>query len=236
MLRLLIPFLIPTLTPMLLPLAGCVHAQAATPAQDSSPWTARRAGPIVVAADDPVTGSANARMTVLVWSDFECPWCSRANTPLVSYVLAHPDTRLVAKHYPLSSECNPNVGTPMHPAACGAARASICAAEQGRFEVASAYLFAQGDQPLDPADFTAKVGLDSQQWGACFSAPTTTAKLERDIAQGRKAGVRGTPSIYLYGPWGEQWVQISGGPPEVEAAFDAARRGETLPPALRPER
>jgi protein-disulfide isomerase len=234
MLRLLM--LLPALTPMLLPIAGCVHARVTPAEQSSSPWTAQRAGPIDVAADDPVIGTPNAPMTVLVWSDFECPWCSRANDPLVSYVLAHPDTRLVAKHYPLSSECNPNVGTPMHPAACTAARAGICAAEQGRFDAASAYLFAQGGQLLDPSDFTAKVQLDPQQWGACFSAPTTTAKLERDIAQGRKAGVRGTPSIYMYGPWGDHWVHISGGPPEVAAAFDAARRGEKLPPPLSPER
>jgi protein-disulfide isomerase len=166
-------------------------------------------------------GSADARFTVQVWSDYACPWCARAYEPLAAYIAAHSDTRLVTRHYPLSTACNPHVGRDLHPNACAIALAGICASAQGRTAEASTYLYAQQGHPVEPAALQEAAHLDGERWRACMEAPEAAAALARDIDEGFRAGVQGTPTIYVSGVDPRGWVQ--GGAIDVITLIDMTR-------------
>ena len=168
-------------------------------------------------------GGADARFTVQVWSDYACPWCARAYEPLAAYTAAHPDTRLVMRNYPLSTSCNPHVGRNLHPNACAIAMAGICASAQGRAAEASTYLYAQQGQPIAPGPLEDAAHLDGARWRACMDDPAAAAALARDIEEGFRAGVEGTPTIYVSGVDPRGWVQ--GGAIDVITLIDMARGG-----------
>lgn len=168
-------------------------------------------------------GPADARFTVQVWSDYACPWCARAYAPLAAYVDAHPDTRMVLRHYPLSTSCNPHVGRDLHPSACVSAIAAVCATAQGHTEDAAALLFAQAGAPVVAGPFVDALHLDAAQWRACVTDPAAAEALARDIDEGYRAGVQGTPTILVSGVDPRGWVQ--GGAIDVITLIDATRGG-----------
>ena len=72
-------------------------------------------------------------------------------------------------------------------------------------------------------------GLDTVAFEACMADPATEAAVREDVEAGGLAQINGTPSIFLKGPFGDQWVKINGGREEIEAILVAARSGQTLP-------
>lgn len=168
-------------------------------------------------------GAADARYTIQVWSDYACPWCARAYAPLAAYVAAHADTRLVLRHYPLNTACNPHMGRDLHPNACVSAIAAVCASAQGHTADAAEFLFAQGGAPLVTGPFVAATHLDAERWRACVTDPAAAEALARDIDEGYRAGVQGTPTIHVSGVDPRGWVQ--GGAIDVITLIDATRGG-----------
>jgi protein-disulfide isomerase len=146
----------------------------------------------VAVADSPARGPANAPVTIMIWSDFECPHC-RASLPLVEHVFDRyaPNVRLVHKFYPLRQ----------HTHAEAAARAAIAAQNQGRYWEMEKTLFAhqeeQGDADLER--YAQQLGLDMRRWKADLSADRTGKILERDHADAERAGLSGTPFILVNG-------------------------------------
>jgi protein-disulfide isomerase len=183
--------------------AGCMPAarllaqkikQGATPDQARDIYGLRFGPNIkqVDAADSPARGPADAPITIVVWSDFECPHC-RATLPVLEQILEkHPrEVRLVHKFYPLSQ----------HTHAKQAAKAAIAAQNQGRYWEMERTLFkhqdAQEDTDID--HYAEELGLDMNRFHADMEAEHTKQILARDHNDAEKAGLQGTPFILVNG-------------------------------------
>jgi predicted DsbA family dithiol-disulfide isomerase len=143
-------------------------------------------------AGSPSKGAEDAPVTVVVWSDFECPHC-RLAMPLLeaAFEKQSPKVRLVHKFYPL----------PAHPHAEPAARAAIAALNQGRYWEMERLLF-NNQRALEAADITRyarSLDLDMTRFEADLVSPETSAHLERDRAAGKAAKIAGTPHIVVNG-------------------------------------
>lgn len=237
-----------TFAPIFLLLSACMHpaSEGNPPPPPSSipalpgpmPFSAYvPGGPVTTDADDAVVGLRSAPMAILEWSDIQCPYCSVAFAPLAAYVASHADVRLIYKHYPLSSLCNPEIEGVRHEYACSAARATVCADQRGQAEAMLSILFANQSTLTDPdiVRLARAAHVYNKAFETCLESPLTDAKLARDIQQGVAAHVEGTPTFFVYGPWGPRWVRVGGGPGGVITVIEAARKGTPLPePLLEP--
>ncbi len=136
-------------------------------------------------------GPLGAPVELVLFSDFQCPYCSRIN-PALDAVVQHYDgrARLVFKQFPLS----------FHEDARGAAAATLAAHRQGKFWEMHDLLFAnQKSLKIDDLEgFAGKLGLDMTAFQAVRDGGYD-AQIDRDIEEGQKAGVRGTPSLFING-------------------------------------
>jgi len=164
-------------------------AQAAAPAAPQPP-----AGPVDVPlrADDPARGPAGARVTVVLFSDFQCPFCGRANPTLKQVEEAYgKDVRIVWKHQPL----------PMHPEALPAALAAEAAREQGKFWQMHDKLF-ENQRALGAAayeGFARDLGLDVPRFKASMADPKLKERVSADQQLATKVGASGTPTFFVNG-------------------------------------
>jgi len=140
--------------------------------------------------DSPLRGSPMASVTIYEFSDFQCPHCKMA-APSLKTVVEESDgkVKLVFKQYPL----------PGHPRAREAAKAAVAAQKQGKFWEMHDLLFENQErlQTASFSDFAKKLGLDVKRFEADMTSKETEQKIEADIAEGRKAGVDSTPSVYV---------------------------------------
>jgi protein-disulfide isomerase len=156
-------------------------------------------------AGRPMKGNPNAKVTIVEFSDFECPYCSRAVDEVEAVLKAYPkEVKLYYLHFPLTS---------IHKTAMPAAIAAECAGQQDKFWPFHDKLFQNQSSLRD--DFfktTAKdLGLDESKFVACLENPATKDRVKQDQDQGNAAGVEGTPSFYING---SQYPQ---GIPSVDA-------------------
>lgn len=171
-------------------------------------------GPVDVAVGDKdhVRGNKNASVTLIEFSDFECPFCGRFE-PTVNQALAEygDKIRLVYKHFPLES---------IHPQARPAAEASECAAEQGKFWEYHDELFKNQDRLTNAyyGELAKQLGLDVNKFNTCVTSGKGKAKVDADYQQGIQAGVQGTPHTLVNG------IAVSGAVPyaSLKAQIDAA--------------
>jgi protein-disulfide isomerase len=141
----------------------------------------------------PLRGSATPTwVTVVEFSDFECPFCGMAQPTLRQLLSAYgDDLRLAYRHFPL----------PFHPHARPAAVAAECAHAQGRFWEMHDRIFADPGA-LDAAGLAASAaaaGVDVAAWQACLASADPAARVDADAAAGRAAGVPGTPTFFVNG-------------------------------------
>ncbi len=155
---------------------------------------------VEVGADGPARGPAKAPVTIVEFSDYECPFCGRAEA-VVSQVLANygDKVRLVYRDYPL----------PMHPDAPKAAEAAHCAGDQGKYWEMHGKLFAnQRDLSVASMKGYAKdLGLDAGKFAACLDSGEKAKTVEGHRKAGDEAGVSGTPAFFVNG------ILISGAQP-----------------------
>ena len=147
---------------------------------------------VVSAANSPAKGSTSAPIEMIEFSDFQCPFCLRAD-PTVRQVLGTYGDRIrfVYRHNPL----------PNHPNARPAAEAAACAGEQGKFWPYHDRLFANPTK-LSDADFkqaAVELGLNAPQFNACVDTHKLKAQVDADIKDGEEAGVNGTPAFFVNG-------------------------------------
>jgi protein-disulfide isomerase len=166
----------------------------------------------------PVRGALmGADVTIVEFSDFECPFCRQAH-PILSSVAREHSARVafVFKHYPLS----------MHEHARAAARAAVAAQNQGKFWEMHDMLF-ENQHALEPSDlesYAERIGLDMERFRADMEAEETEAVIERNRAQGRELGVDGTPRVFVDGrPFEEPVEALDAYIREKLAAIDATR-------------
>ncbi len=156
-------------------------------------------------AGRPSKGPETAKVTLVEFSDFQCPYCARASQPVEEILAAYPDqVRVVFLHFPLES---------IHPQALAAAVAAECAHQQGKFWEMHDKLF-ENQRTLTAENFTtwaSELGLDADKFASCSSDSSTEARVRSDMTMGEKAGVGGTPSFYING------TPHSGGVPSVDA-------------------
>ncbi|HZY03432.1 MAG TPA: thioredoxin domain-containing protein [Anaeromyxobacteraceae bacterium] len=153
------------------------------------PWRPPR---IEVAADGPSRGPAKAPVTIVEFSDFECPYCGRAEAVVNQVLETYGDkVRLVYRDYPL----------PFHPNAPKAAEAAHCAGDQGKYWQMHGKLFAnQRALALDSLKGYAKdLGLDAGKFNACLDSGEKAKLVEANRKAGDEAGVSGTPAFFVNG-------------------------------------
>lgn len=171
-------------------LSGCRPAATPTPA-----W------PSQTPEGEPVKGSPDAPVTIIEYSEFQCPYCAlfvKETLPLIQEnYIATGKVRLIFRNFPV------------HEQAVVAAGAAICAQEGDKFWEMHDTLFAQQEEWSGNPDFmallkgyTQDIGLDSEQFTSCLipeegKDPEWFGKVKKDFEAGVEAGVQGTPSFLI---------------------------------------
>ena len=147
---------------------------------------------VQVAAEGPARGPKDAPVTIVEFSDFECPYCGAAHDTVEQVMSTYAGkVRLVYRQFPLS----------FHPHAAKAAEASLCAADQGKFWEYHDVLF-KNQKKLEPTDLKAhatEVGMDPQKFGQCLDSGDKKKAVDADQQAGLQAGVGGTPAFFING-------------------------------------
>ena len=147
-------------------------------------------------------GNPSAPITLVEFSDFECPYCQRFGQSLKLAIQTAPQSfNYVFKHFPLDNKCNPSIEGDFHKFSCDAAYAMVCAGRDGK-EWAMHDLIFENQRNLKAdsfVKFAQELGITIDGFNACIKAPETRAIVMEDIAEGIKAGINGTPAVYLNG-------------------------------------
>jgi protein-disulfide isomerase len=145
-----------------------------------------------IRADDPSLGKSGAPVTLVLFSDFQCPFCSRVEPTLKQVKQAYGDkVRVVWKHQPLG----------FHPNAMPAALAAEAAREQGKFWEFHDKLF-ENQQTLSDQTYekiASDLRLDVAKWKAARTAPRLQARISEDQAIAAQVGAQGTPTMFVNG-------------------------------------
>jgi len=140
----------------------------------------------------PVMGAANARITLVEFSDFQCPYCSKAVEKINAVLKAYPnDVKLVFKQFPLDT----------HPQAQISAQAALAAHQQGKFWQLHDLMFANRNALSRKSilGWAGSLGLDMKKFEADLDSEATKKVVARDLSDGEKAGVEGTPTVFVNG-------------------------------------
>jgi protein-disulfide isomerase/autonomous glycyl radical cofactor GrcA len=147
---------------------------------------------VEVAATGPARGPADAKVTIVEFSDFQCPYCGQAFGTVEQLMQQYAGkVKLVFRQFPL----------PIHPNAEKAAEASLCAADQGKFWELHDLLF-KNQKKLDVSDvktYAASAGLDGQKFAQCLDSGEKKKQVDFDLEAGQAAGVSGTPAFFING-------------------------------------
>lgn len=156
-----------------------------------------------LADDDPFLGSPEAPVTIVEFSDFQCPFCRklwRETLPQIKEKYVKKGLiKFVYRDFPLTS---------IHPGAEPAALAGECADEQNKFWVMHDKIFeeqdkgGQGTVEFDAADlkkWAREIGLNGAQFDSCLDSRKYAAEVEKDLQDGQGAGVTGTPGTFVNG-------------------------------------
>lgn len=178
---------------------------------------------------DPVLGDANAPVTVVEFSDFQCPFCKKAHDEALKQVkdnyVKTGKVKLVFRDFPLE----------IHPEAETAALAAECAHEQGKFWEYHDVLF-ENQASLSDANYkkwAEDLGFDTEQFNKCYKSLKYLDEVRKDMSEGQSYGVSGTPAFFVNGKL------VTGAQPysvfelEIEGALAAV--GATPTPSEEPE-
>ena len=142
--------------------------------------------------DSPVRGAPMAPVTIVEFSDFQCPHCAAAHPELARLVREFEgQVKLVFKHFPLDS----------HPRALVAARAAEAARRQGKFWEMHDLLF-EHQHELEDGDlerYAGMLGLDIERFKTDVSSDECVERVDADREEGKRLGIEGTPTIYING-------------------------------------
>jgi protein-disulfide isomerase len=157
----------------------------------------------------PDMGSSSAAVTLVEFSDFQCPFCRQFSGTLKKVADKYGDrVRIVYRQFPIAS---------IHPYAVKAAEASLCAHDDGKFWEFHDALFAdQAHLSLeDLKSVASRVGVNRKAFDACVDGAVYASKVASDIREGERAGVTGTPAIFVNG------VEVRGGAVPFETVMQA---------------
>jgi protein-disulfide isomerase len=146
-------------------------------------------------------GSEKPAVTLVEFSDYECPYCRQAHTQLRALLERFPTLlRLVHRHYPLDLSCNSSLKAPMHRNACFAAMIAECADKQDRFWQANDYLFAEARllHSRPNSEIARDIGLDPAALEACLR-DEGPRRVAFDVDEGNRLDIQGTPTFFVEG-------------------------------------
>lgn len=168
--------------------------------------------PATYSNEAPIKGAARPLVTIVEYSDFECPFCGGFAATLDELVNAYPDdVRVVFQQFPLG----------MHPGAEPAARASVAAQAQGRFWAMHDRLFRERYADADAlVELAGQLGLDEARFAADLGSETVAARVRDEQAHGRSIGVRSTPNFFING----QRIEGALPPDKLGALVDRERQ------------
>lgn len=147
----------------------------------------------VASAGFPARGPEDAPVTIVEFGDFECPYCYRVIAALDRILEDYGESvRLVYRQFPLRA---------IHPHAQKASEASLCAHEQGRFwEMHDAIYAVRGSAGVDALKQMAReLGIEAERFSVCLDSGRYAPEVEADMQAGSKAGVTGTPALFING-------------------------------------
>ncbi len=147
----------------------------------------------VAIAGAPLRGAPDAAVTVVEFSDFECPFCKQANGTLAKLMETYSGKiRLVYRDFPLEN---------IHPQARRAAEAARCARDGGKFWEYHDVLFVQSPKlaPEDLKRYASQVGLDVEKFDTCLAGGAQSAPVQKDLDEGTQLGITGTPAFFING-------------------------------------
>lgn len=147
----------------------------------------------IVTDADPSRGPKNAKVTLVEFSDYECPFCGRFYEEALPVLLKEygDKVRFVWKDFPL----------PMHSNAPKASEAAHCAGEQGKYWEYHDVLF-QNQRALSIealGDYAKRLSLDAEDFNTCLNSGKFAKKIKDDMNLGRSLGINGTPSFFVNG-------------------------------------
>jgi predicted DsbA family dithiol-disulfide isomerase len=146
----------------------------------------------IATAGFPTKGPANAAVTIVEFSDFECPYCGGLYPTLKQVEKNYPQIRIVYRQFPLAN---------IHPHAQKAAEASLCANEQKKFWEFHDSMFSN-QMELSVPDLKQRavdMKLDTQAFNTCLDSGRHVAAIQADIQEGARNGVTGTPALFVNG-------------------------------------
>ena len=147
---------------------------------------------VEVSTEGPSLGPDDAAVTIVEFSDFQCPYCRRASPVMKALVEKYPeDVRVVYRHLPLA----------MHSRARHSAEASACADEQGRFWDYHDVVF-ENPGALADADlirYAEELGLDTERFEECYRTGRYASQVRQDEQEAQAVGIRGTPGFIVNG-------------------------------------
>lgn len=147
----------------------------------------------VDAAGRPTLGPSSAPVTLVVFSDFQCPYCRKFSSTVSEVTKKYGEkVRIVFRQFPLTN---------IHPDAMRAARAALCAGDQNRFWEMEGLLFQdQSNLGIEALkDRAKKLGLDLNVFNACLDSAQKGTQIREDVAAGMAAGADGTPTTFVNG-------------------------------------
>ena len=166
----------------------------------ADPQAARATDTAALSGEGPALGSASAPVTIVEYSDFECPFCRRfwqQTLPVLKErYLDKGQVRLVFRHLP-----SPN----FHPNALGAAAAAECAREQGQFWAMHDLLFERGAAGGNSryGAYADEIGLDAEAFAECLDSGRSRSRIDADRAAASALGARATPTFMVIPPTGQ---------------------------------
>jgi protein-disulfide isomerase len=145
--------------------------------------------------DDAIKGDKNAPVTIIEFSDYECPFCARFYSDTLSQIdekyIKTGKVKFVYRDFPLG----------FHQNAQKAAEAAECAGEQGKYYEMHDLLFEKGVQGgvASFKQYAKQIGLDTGKFDTCLDSGAMAGEIRKDMSDGQKAGVQGTPGFLVNG-------------------------------------
>ncbi len=164
--------------------------------------TKQPSAPVKISVDDdPIIGNPDAPITIVEFSDFQCPFCARFHTQtlplIIEEYIEQGKVKLVFRDFPIQS---------IHPNALPASVAAECANEQNKFKEMHDVLFENQNEwnKLETVDalslfnqYATEIKLDEEQFDSCLSSGKYIPEIKKDLDDGRDYGVSGTPGFFI---------------------------------------
>jgi protein-disulfide isomerase/uncharacterized membrane protein len=198
---------------------AATHPPPGSPAQDQPPraaakyvddWAGEQARNIVNAPRTWAIGPADAKVQIVMWSDYQQPLTAELDKAIRDVIAAGHSVRYIFRHYPFDKSCNPNVPDTMHPWGCTASRAAEAAGVLGgndgywkMHDFLLAHQTGLNEDLLRSA--AAAAGVDFAAFSAKMSDPDVQGAVVQDAQAGQQYYRQGIPIVYINGRWVARW-------------------------------